>query len=174
MIKYIYRDMVSAMAYLPYGLALGVPVALLLFWLLGSVGKEKKRSFASRAPVALYALYLAILLVITFFSRESGSSTGAIDLELFSTWGINARNNAYVVENVLLFIPYGFLSSWAFGWARGFFRCAWFGAMTSVAVEWLQKMTGRGIFQIDDILTNVLGTAIGFLLFRIFFGRDQE
>ena len=32
-----------------------------------------------------------------------------MDLELFSTWGINDRNNAFVVENVLLFIPYGFV-----------------------------------------------------------------
>ena len=58
-------------------------------------------------------LAVAILLVITYFSRESGSRTGMMDLELFSTWGINDRNNAFVVENVLLFIPYGFVLPWA-------------------------------------------------------------
>ena len=171
MVKYLYRDMVSTMEYLPNSLALGVPAALLLLWILGRGGPGKKKGPASGIPAALYTLYLAILLVITFFSRESGSRVGAADLELFSTWGINDRNNAFVVENVLLFIPYGFLSAWALPWAGGFFGCALFGAATSVAVEWLQKITGRGYFQIDDILTNLLGTVMGFLLFWLFFGR---
>lgn len=159
--------MVSAMDYLPYGLALGIPIALIFLYLMGRSDGERKKRLASRIPVAVYVVYLAILLVITFFSRENGSSSGGMDMELFSTWGINARNNAYVVENVLLFIPYGFVCSWAFPWARRLFKCAWFGAMTSVIVEWLQIMTGRGFFQIDDILTNILGTIVGFLIYWV-------
>lgn len=171
MMKYIYRDMVSALAYLPYGLALGIPTALIFLWLMSRGSDERKKGIASKIPVAVYAVYLAILLVITFFSRESGSSAGGMDLELFSTWGINTRNNAYVVENVLLFIPYGFLCSLAFPRARSFFRCAWFGAMTSVTVEWLQMVTERGFFQIDDILTNILGTMVGFVIYWLCLGR---
>ena len=174
MLKYIYRDMVSAADYLPYGWALGVPIALILLWLVGRSDKERKKGLASKIPVAVYAVYLAILLVITFFSRESGSSTGGMDLKLFSTWGINTRNNAYVVENVLLFIPYGFLCSWAFLWVRNFFRCAWFGAMTSVMVELLQMVTGRGFFQIDDILTNILGTMVGYVIYWLCLGWRKK
>lgn len=166
MMKYIFRDLVSAATYLPYGLALGLPVALILLYLLGR-DRERNKRFVPVIPIAIYAVYLAILLVITFFSRESGSRTGGMDLELFSTWGINSRNNAYVVENVLLFVPYGFICSWAFSWARNFFSCTLFGAATSVLVECLQLVTGRGFFQIDDILTNILGTIVGFLLFWI-------
>ena len=61
----------------------------------------------SLPAVSCLVMYVAVLLAITYFSRESGSRSGMMDLELFSTWGINNRNNAYVVENVLLFIPYG-------------------------------------------------------------------
>ena len=170
MMKYIYRDMVSAAEYLPFGLALGIPIALVLLWLVGRGGDERKKGLAPKIPVIVYAVYLAILLVITFFSRESGSSAGGMDLKLFSTWGINTRNNAYVVENVLLFIPYGFVCSLAFSWVRNLFRCAWFGAMTSVMVELLQLITGRGFFQIDDILTNILGTIVGFLIYWVCLG----
>ena len=166
MMKYIYRDMVSVAEYLPLGLALGLPIALFLLCFLGRDGGQNKR-FVSMIPIAVYVIYLAILLVITFFSRESGSRTGGMDMELFSTWGINTRNNAYVVENVLLFIPYGFICSWAFSWARNFFACTLFGAATSVLVECLQLVTGRGFFQIDDILTNIVGTIVGFLIFWI-------
>ena len=172
MMKYIYRDMVSAAEYLPLGLALGLPIAMILLCLSGRDGERKKR-IVSMIPIAIYAIYLAILLVITFFSRESGSRNGGMDMELFSTWGINTRNNAYVVENVLLFVPYGFVCSWAFSWARNFFACVLFGAATSVLVECLQLVTGRGFFQIDDILTNILGTIVGFLLFWVCIGRKR-
>ena len=170
MIKYIYRDMVSTADYLPYGLALGVPIALILLWLVSRSGDERYKGFAPKIPVIIYAVYLAILLVITFFSRESGSRVGGMDLKLLSTWGINTRNNAFVVENVLLFIPYGFVCGLAFPWARNFFRCVWFGAMTSVMVELLQLITERGYFQIDDIMTNILGTMVGFLIYWVCLG----
>ena len=97
-----------------------------------------------------------------------------MDLELFSTWGINDRNNAYVIENVLLFIPYGFLCGWNFIGARNLFRCAALGAVTSFGIEWMQLMTGRGYFQIDDILTNILGTVIGWIIFRILWSQGES
>ena len=34
-------------------------------------------------------------------------------------------------------------------------------------LEVLQLLTGRGYFQVDDILTNTLGALIGFLIFAI-------
>lgn len=170
MVKYIYRDLVTALGYLPYGLALGVPLSAALVLVVSLVrGKRERQAFV---PLIAFGLYLAILLVITFLSRESGSMPGAMDLKLFSTWGINNRNNAFVVENVLLFIPYGFLSCCAFVRLRNFFGCMLFGALTSVAVECLQLVTARGYFQIDDILTNILGTVVGYLLFRLLVGKN--
>lgn len=171
MMKYIYRDLVTAFGYLPYGLALGIPLsaALILVAFFG-LRKRERQTFV---PLIAFGLYLAILLVITFLSRESGSMPGAMDLELFSTWGINDRNNAFVVENVLLFIPYGFLCCCAFGKLRNFFSCMLFGALTSTAVECLQMVTARGFFQIDDILTNILGTVMGYLLFLLLVGKND-
>lgn len=171
MVKYIYRDLVTALGYLPYGLALGIPLSAALLLIAFFVrGKRERQNFI---PMIAFSLYLAILLVITFLSRESGSMPGEVDLKLFSTWGINDRNNAFVVENVLLFIPYGFLCSCAFARLRNFFRCMFFGALTSMAVECLQLVTARGFFQIDDILTNMLGAVIGYLLFLLLVGKNN-
>ena len=50
---------------------------------------------------------------------------------------------------------------------KGFFCSAFLGTVTSLLIETLQLVTGRGFFQIDDILTNALGTVIGYLVFRI-------
>ena len=118
MLKYIYSDLSRAVRYLPYGLALGVPVAVFIVWLINRQRRKKQKEPLSWVPVVIFGIYLAVLLMITFLSRESGSSKGVIDMDLFSTWGINDRNNAFVVENVLLFIPYGFLCSWNFKWAK--------------------------------------------------------
>lgn len=175
MLKYIYSDLIDAAKYLPYGLTLGLPLSAVLVIIMCLGRREQRQSFRTILPVVVYSMFLAILLVITFFSRESGSNVGSIDLELGSTWRnySNDANHALVVENVLLFIPYGFLCSWAFVPLRNFFSCALFGALTSMAVECLQLVTGRGYFQIDDILTNILGTVIGFLLFLPFVEKQK-
>lgn len=162
-IQYIYRDLAASTGYLPYGLAVGVPLAIVVVLLLNRRRKKLQKPPARMGAIACFCIYAALLLVITFLSRESGSRKG-IDLELFSTWGINRRNNAYVIENVLLFIPYGFVCCWAFEWARKLIPCTLFGAATSLGIECMQLITGRGYFQIDDILTNTLGGMIGFLI----------
>ena len=164
MLKYIIKDLKETLAYLPYGIMAGAVVGLLLNGLNARRERKGKDAFPMAGLMA-FSLYLMIILVITFFSREDGSRIG-MDLELFSTWG----TNAYVVENVLLFIPYGFICPWAFLWLRGFFRNAFAAFVTSFGVETIQLITGRGYFQVDDILTNVLGAVIGYLLFQILYG----
>ena len=162
----------SMVKYLPYAFAMGVPVTLFLLWAAGIIGKRRKEEAAPKLPVAVFGIYLSIMLIITFLSREGGSRNGGFDLEIFSTWGINDRNNAFVIENILLFIPYGCLACWAFRRMRKFFACLALGGFTSLLIETLQLLTGRGFFQIDDILTNTLGAAAGFLLFRLLAGKD--
>ena len=163
MLHYIYRDLVNALRYLPFGVGVGG----LCYFALSMWNAERKRRHRDGIPAvqaALFVTYLAVVMAITFFSRESGSRKG-MDLELFSTWGINDRNNAFVIENVLLFVPYGILCPMAFPGVRKFLKCAAAGALTSLFVETLQLITSRGYFQIDDILTNALGTVAGYLLY---------
>ncbi len=158
--------------YLPYSLVVGVPVAIVLLAAVNFLRKRRKKEAAAMLPVVLFGFYLSLMLVITFLSRESGGGS-VFDLKLFSTWGINNRNNAMVVENVLLFIPYGFLGCWAFERTKGFLWCTLLGAATSLGIECLQLATGRGFFQIDDIVTNTLGAMVGYLFFRLFFRRKR-
>lgn len=162
MFEYLCKDMLYALYFLPFGLIIGLQLAVVLNIVYAI---RRKRPVGAGARV-IYVMYLVIVLCLTYFSRESGSRDG-FDLVLFSTWGINDRNNAYVVENVLLFIPYGFISAGAFRWMRRLFPCAMFGLCTSILIECMQYATKRGYFQIDDILTNLLGTIIGYFVFRI-------
>jgi len=176
MISYIIKDLTGALRYLPVGLAIGGIVFLLLFLINRRMVRKNRQPIPVAALTCLW-FYVAIMLCITVWFRETGS-TGKIDMELWSTWGINNRNNALVVENVLLFVPYGFLLPWVFERARGFLRTGFWGLLTSVCVEVLQLISGGGYFQIDDILTNTLGALIGFLGFavirRMFTGKGKK
>lgn len=164
MFEYIYWDMMSMVKFLPYGLALGLLLGTLFLGVVNGVRRRQGKVLAAKLPVVAFVIYFSLMLIITFLSRESGDSKG-IDLELFSTWGINDRNNAFVIENILLFVPYGLLGCLAFKQFRHFLSCLMLGAVTSLCIETLQLITGRGFFQIDDILTNTLGAVIGFLLY---------
>lgn len=167
MLRYIVRDLAGVLWYLPYGIMAGMLTAMILTMI--NYGRSNRgKSKIATLPFSCLMMYLQILLIITYFSRESGSRVGVMDLQLFSTWGINLRNNAYVVENVLLFIPYGFILPWAVARQRHFSTNLRTGAVTSLAIECMQLVTRRGYFQIDDILTNTLGTILGYLCYRIF------
>ena len=171
MLKYIIKDLKETLAYLPYGIMAGAVVGLLLNGLNARRERKGKDAFPMAGLMA-FSLYLMIILVITFFSREDGSRIG-MDLELFSTWGTNARNHAFVVENVLLFIPYGFICPLGHSHGFGdFFRNTFAAFVTSFGVETIQLITGRGYFQVDDILTNVLGAVIGYVIFWLLHHMD--
>lgn len=153
----------GAMRFLPVGILAGV----MAFLLLNLINLRRSRQGGTRIkviPRAGFMISAVIIFCMTLLSRESGEGA-VLDLELFSTWGINDRNNAYVVENVLLFLPYGFFGAWSFRRMRSLFLCAGLGLATSAAVEALQLLTHRGIFQIDDILTNLTGMICGWLIY---------
>ena len=70
------------------------------------------------------------------------------------------------LPNVLLFVPLGvFLTTL---WGR--FRCGWrvliFGLWVSMAIELLQIFTFRAT-DVNDLITNTLGTVLGWILGRI-------
>lgn len=113
----------------------------------------------------LFVIYLWMLVMIVFFCREPGSRVGT-DLRFMGTWGTTMQDHAWVIENIFLFLPFGFLfpvwlpekkTAWTI---PGGFLC-------SVAIEYCQLRTGRGFCQLDDVIMNTLGAVIGFLCWKI-------
>ena len=165
MLKYIIKDLTAVSSFLPHGVVAGIIIVLLLSAINDRRVRRQKKPFSLLSATALL-MYMFIMLCITFLSRESGSSNG-IDMELFSTWSINTRNKALVIENILLFIPYGFLFPMAVKTYRNFFSVMLVGIVTSLGIECMQLVTGRGFFQVDDILMNTLGIVVGYVVFKV-------
>ena len=66
--------------------------------------------------------------------------------------------------NIIMFVPLGFFLRALFPGCRGFWRCM--GAVTVIMtiVELTQLLTLRGFCELDDLILNLLGAAIGWLI----------
>ncbi|MDR1766232.1 MAG: VanZ family protein [Lachnospiraceae bacterium] len=70
--------------------------------------------FRRRGPLFfLGMMYAAYVFQIAFLSREPGSRD-LVDLRIF-IWEKSLRSRAYVLENVLMYLPFGLFSRWV--WA---------------------------------------------------------
>ena len=87
--KYIIRDLNGAIQYLPYGVMAGAVMGLILNAMNARRERKGKEAFPM-AGLMVFSLYLMIILVITFFSREDGSRNRAMDLS-FSPPGGSIR-----------------------------------------------------------------------------------
>ena len=110
----------------------------------------------------LVALYILIILWITLFSREP--MTTRIFRGLF--WEIEMGYWNNIMQNILLFIPLGFL----IGGKRGVIA----GALLSIGIESIQYIFRLGYCELDDALNNTIGAAIGSLLFKKFGKRVEQ
>lgn len=112
------------------------------------------------AVLYLFYIYCFLLIGITFTSREPGSRIG-LNIIPFSTFSMNIESLKYIIENVMLFIPFGFLLPLLIKPLYSLFRCTVAGLLVSFMIEFSQLLTGRGFFQIDDIIFNTFGSIIG-------------
>lgn len=164
MLRYLIQDMIRTLVYIPFVLLVGMGI-LFLIHVINKSKREQGKQEVRVWPIVSFLTYLALMIMITFLSREGGSSTG-IDLEIGASLRINNRNNALVLENVLLFVPYGFFWCWWRTNGPFLWKGICLGFVTSYAIEFMQLVTGRGIFQIDDMITNTFGCVIGIFLFK--------
>ena len=68
--------------------------------------------------------------------------------------------------NIVFFMPFGFLVPLV--WRRcSFLKTLAAGGVLSLLIEGGQALTRLGVCDVDDVLNNLFGTALGYLLFRL-------
>ena len=112
--------------------------------------------------LSILLVYFVILFYVTLFSREAGSRVGT-NLSIGGTWTADYQGRAYVVENVLLFIPFGIFTSVFFKRLK-VVGAVFSGFILSLMIECLQLATARGFFQVDDMIMNSIGSLAGALV----------
>lgn len=159
--KYIIQDIGDTLRFMPLAAVAGIVVYLIFRVIFRNIAAGQRNLMAE----SLFLMYLLILIQITLLTREPGSRT-TMNLKLFGTLG-NARANAYVIENLILFIPFGVLLPITWKKARLGMVCTLAGLLTSMSIEIIQLLTQCGYFQIDDIVMNTLGMMCGYLIYRL-------
>ncbi len=131
--------------------------------------KFNKSDYAKHIIMLMLSMgYAYMVVAITFLSRES-DTIRYINLKLFSSVYANRTIIKYMVENILLFIPYGIIYGIEHGEYRSFnisfiMKRA---VLTSIVIELCQYITARGRTEIDDIVTNTIGAIIGWECIRL-------
>ncbi len=75
-----------------------------------------------------------------------------------------------LVGNVIMLVPLGFFIPCVFRKAGTFRRSMLYALITIVCIEIIQLVTLLGSLDIDDLILNMLGAAIGYWLYRLIAG----
>lgn len=78
--------------------------------------------------------------------------------------GVAAYN---LFGNIVLFIPYGIFLPYLFKRLRKCWKVLLIGVITIVCIELLQVITLRGSCDIDDLILNMIGIFVGYLMYRL-------
>lgn len=160
--NHIIIDISETLIYLPAGCAIALPI--LIGHMIWSHMHKQKVVYSRLAIEYIFFVYIIAALSIAFWSRESGSRDKLALIPL-ATWGTTASAHAYVVENVIMFLPFGILLPIIWKKAKSFRWCMVTAFAVSLLLELMQVVTMRGYGQTDDVIMNGLGAAIGYGIF---------
>lgn len=181
----IMTDISEVMAFLPEATRVGAVYGVLLIAVCLAVGElryrrdirsadeKKSAGICRRWPLEpghgigsiLFVIYFLILVQTVFLCREPGSRWGT-DMQLLGTWGTTMQDHAWVLENVLLFIPFGILLPASLPGKLHYLTVP-LGLVCSAGIEYTQLRTGRGFCQLDDVVMNTLGALAGYLIWLL-------
>lgn len=133
---------------------------------------EKQGKLLRRQKIALTLLsaFLILSFTILVFGRTVKVKR-RFSLRLFWSYRAYAAGHRYLLDqnifNILLFVPFGLCCPMAER-RPGFWKTLGLGAALSLLGELLQALTARGMFEVDDLFHNILGTALGAGIWLLF------
>lgn len=158
---------VSGYAGVGFAIALVYGAVYLLYTLICKLMKrERKLGMDHAVAVFMLLIYITAFIYIVLMSREPDTYSG-VNLQLWSSWGHSVTTKAFFIENILLFIPMGILMPSAFKIFRKPYICIPACMLMSLCIEVIQYSFGLGIAELDDVITNTAGGAIGYIIWLI-------
>jgi glycopeptide antibiotics resistance protein len=145
-------------------LALSVIVAGIVIGLY--LTRKDRPSLIRNSVLTMLGGYLLFVLCTTLLFRETSDTMRYYLIPFWSYDVLNYKIIAQHILNVLLFVPIGFLLG-AVLIELGSMQIIKIGCLLSVMIEFLQLLTRRGVCNIDDVIHNTIGCAIGYGIFRL-------
>lgn len=148
------------------------PMALIIMVIIASlriaylIGNNKKFIIHKELFGFVFIMYILCLYhVVTFQDINYGTNNFIPFKEMFRYSVGSLKFIKNIIGNILLFVPFGFFSSYYLK-AKKISTPFILTLITSLTIEIVQYYIGR-VFDIDDIILNVLGGVIGALIYII-------
>lgn len=137
-----------------------VPEIVLYFWYLNKKGKKQKIFHAATTFVFCY--YLIGILTMTGITSFEAFSPRIVLVPFVDM----IRGPIDTILNVILFLPLGFFLALLYKNYNRISIIALTGFLLSLSVELIQ-MFGMGITDINDLITNTIGTCLGYSIYKL-------
>ncbi|MBR5094949.1 MAG: VanZ family protein [Oscillospiraceae bacterium] len=132
-------------------------------WACARAVRQKRIGSARGVALTALCVYLVLIFGMLIFVRAVKGGRH-FNFELFWSYRAIARGRRYLLHqdllNVLLFVPFGVLCQLSLR-RPCFWKVLCAGTALSILVEVLQGLTERGLFELDDLFHNIVGTAVG-------------
>lgn len=148
-----------------YGVAI---IYSLIFWSWKLYRTVQLRPRINFGALLTFVAYILAVLYITSFVREEGSHT-FVQMEVFNFLQEDAHEDInHILLNIAMFVPVGVLYPYITeGIRRKTLSSISFGVLFTVLIETGQLILQTGTCDVDDIITNTAGAAIGALVVNL-------
>lgn len=143
-------------------------IGLVAFW-NGNQVKKREKTVKTARFLILIVLYFLMVILVTFGSRLPDPHISYRLVPFYSykqAFLYGSENEIFqIICNVLLFLPFGvLLPLWMPAKANNAIHLLKYALYFTFCIEFLQLITRIGCFETDDMINNVLGAGIGYLL----------
>ena len=177
--------------------SIGFLIILFSVTILLVIVSQKTKRFERAILSLIWVVYICIILVMTIpsFGSNAEGMSFAEKLNDAPPWNfrpfpflwtqfnnmLEGQTGAAMqfLGNIVLFIPAGFFPPMLFPKLRKWFYFFLPGLLWSLSIEVMQLILNLGnlgnrSFDIADIILNVFGAVIGFILYKIFFCKNHR
>ena len=165
-------------------LLIAIPVGMVITIILWGIIKliEKKTTQDSRVASIVkekkcwilgFTFYISLLIQMGIFSRPFWS-TRIINWIPFRVPGGENLIILYSLANAVIFIPFGILVPKVFHSVNTIGKMILVALITSVCIELIQYALACGYSEVEDVIMNVAGGVIGYLIIKFIEKRKNE
>lgn len=153
-------------------------VLSLSYGLYRKKGGKRRFSFTQFATGYLLIMWFGLVMMLTTISRGANFE-GWVNFRLFSgylsawhQWSLGEFQ--LIIFNMLMFMPLGFLLPLLGMRTRRFTPVLLVSLIVTIGIELSQMLSRRGIFELDDIFHNTLGSVAGYLIMNAILNSAKQ
>ena len=130
------------------------------------IGNKKFNIYEELFNLIFIIYILCLFHIVTYQDVNYGNNNLIPFKEMFRYDVGSYKFYKNIIGNIILFLPYGFFVS-KYLESKKIFRPLFLSLILSITIEMVQYYIGR-VFDIDDIILNVNGASLGYLIYKLF------